>query len=157
MKENILLMVTICCVLALTASGQTKLPSGIKAEYDKFKDETEVVYRGFGHALWYRHAGATLTEDVEKFRITFFGARCEGYCFRSPTALIWMIDGERILGPVYERYLGDDVTMEIARDLVDRISKAKVVEYQIGEFERKLQERERRKFAELLAVATVKK
>ena len=148
-------------ILAVTAAAQTKAPKGFTVNYDKFKDRSTVYFDGYGvgvsESFGFLHDGQTLAADQSEFYLMFTGSRasCTGFCFKSGTELILLIDGERVVAGTDSR-LSDHVFFYVKRDLIERLAAAKFVEYQVGRFEGKWEEKTLSKFKTLLDLGTVK-
>lgn len=142
------------------AQKDAKPPKEFKVSYDKFQDETAVVLMDFDRILffdvWFRYKGeAALSADVTDFYITFrTPGRCSGFCFYDPQ-LIFLIDGERLPFPAIKT-LSDIATFPLTRDTIERISKSKKVEYQVGRYQGELKTTSFAKFKTLLELGTKK-
>ena len=143
--------------LAIVGLGQSvKLPSEFAVSYDKFKDKTDAYFiDGWRITSGFIHSGSVLKEDQAEFYIIFHGAYCTGFCFHNPS-LIFIIDGEHLALPE-ERQLTDDALFLLDRSVIERIASAKIVEYQVGQFENKWKDKSIAKFKLLLDLGTVKK
>lgn len=157
MRINKLTLLVILA-LSIAAFGQTTRENGIEVAYDKFKDVTNVRLFEMSSPLAmitsFSYGGAKLTKDVDTFYLFFSGSRCSGFCFND-AALILLIDGERFHGG-YRKGLGDSTIYRISRDDIKRIADAKLVEYQVGRFEGKWEEKTLAKFKTLLDLGTAK-
>lgn len=162
MKTRIFLIIF---VLSVTAFAQdpnkpAKPPKGFQIVYDKFKDKTEVGFYDVGFsnpsfAAWFRHPGPVLEGDIGEFVFAFLGGRCSGYCFNDP-ALIFIIDGDRVVMPPLRNFLGDTAAFPIERDLLTRIAAAKLVEYQVGRYQGVLKDKNIARLKTLLDLGTKK-
>ena len=146
-------------LLAVSAFGQIKAPSGFTATYDKFKDLSHVYFSGYGvgvmESVGFFSNGADLVKDQERFYLSFAGTRCHGFCFNDST-LIVLADGERIHSGT-DKGLGDSAFYMVTRDTIAKIAAAKLVEYQVGRFEGKWEAKTLAKFKTLLDLGTVAK
>lgn len=145
--------------VSVPAQALSKPPKGFLVAYDKFKDHTDVSYLSTDYKgllqswISFNYDGQRLEKSVQNFYVTFLGTgRCSGYCFNRPT-LILLVDGER--STITSNQLADIVRFPLSRQLVEKISKASRVEFQVGTYEEVWKGKALVKWAELLALGTV--
>lgn len=141
-------------------SGQTpsKPPKGFLVAYDKFKDHTDVSYLSTDYKgllqswISFNFDGQSLEKSAQDFYVTFLcTGRCDGYAFRSST-LILLIDGDRESIP--SNQLGNLVRFRFSRQLVEKMSKASLVEFQVANYEEVWKKKALDKWSQLLALGT---
>jgi hypothetical protein len=119
---------------------QAKLPKGVHLRYDKFTDKSEVMTFevSFGEPATefrFEYDGLQLKENVDDFIVIFSPGRCRGYCFKYEPILYLLIDGERMqIQPRMRQPLTDNAIFHVDRAFMERITKAKLVEYSVGSF-----------------------
>lgn len=148
--------IIVILAFAMSAFGQK---SKVGADYDKFKDETTVSFNGYGvgvsENISFTFSGKDLKADAEEFMFWFGGNRCRGYCFDDPE-FIMIIDGRR--SAVYtDKRLDNSAIFTVPRSEVEAIANATLVEYRVGSFQGKWEQKTIGMFKELLALGTVKK
>lgn len=157
------LPILILLVAAVSGFGQQKTPKEIKVEYDKFKDKTEVSVWNYHESSPLRlyavftFKGEKMLQDASEFYLYFIGGRrCSGFCFNGDVGAIFLIDGQRVTLPE-RRVLSDEFILTVDRELFTRIATARLVEFQIGEFEVKWKDKSTALFKKLLDFGTVQK
>ena len=156
-----------------------QLPKDYSSKYDKFKDLTTISRKGSiiraakgskesrVAAIYFNpvlsHQGQTLQRNVQAFSLVFRSVSmlCRTWCFHGNSNLIVLADGERL-------HLGDGfwdgsagstteiMSYTISRTDLEKLATAKVIEFQLGNFEGKFAANDSNAVKTTLELGTVK-
>lgn len=162
MKKLLLASLLVLLTASAATFGQIKVPKWLKAEYDKFKDQSLVIYTDYAPLrvdAGFTINGRTVETDVNDFFFEFSDTCHSGFCFNGDIDFLVIIDGGKPVKIASRtRVLADEVVFRVDRDTLSTFAAAnKQIEFQVGNLEGVWKKRHIENFKALLTVGTAAK